>query len=492
MKDPFKSWNECIDLREVTSLIKMSHPNIVQLKEVIRKDNELYFVFEYLTRNLYEAICDRQTPFPEPVVRNILYQIFQGLAFIHRNNFFHRDMKPENLLVTGDTVKIGDFGLTKEIDSKEPLTEYVSTRWYRSPELLLRAGRYDASIDLWAVGCIMAELLTLNPLFPGETEIDELDLIFQVLGTPTEEQWPGVDSLLSRFKYTFPKYPAQSLTLLIPNASTTAISLLSSLLLYDPSARLTAADALAHSFFQIPIVRYQVNPDFTLSRTDDAYSEDDSDQNKRFNLCQHTYQNFVITLAYFFCVVFYPSHQTIKYTSNRYYLFQKYHITRWDLITYLFAMIGLTGNSIAVVAYWGFIYPHVKSSFFETLWYGVIPHGLSFVFLIVDVLFCTRITSKWIHFLLPFITTLLYFVQLLVYKLLTKRWLFVWLDFRHPAAPLAYPCIVVHSAAFHFLIVFLLKLRLRCFPAVEMPNESSRTRTLMDVPSIYTNTELAD
>ena len=111
---------------------------------------------------------------PESRIRNWSYQIIQGLNYIHKNGFFHRDMKPENILVTGDRVKIADFGLAREIRSRPPYTEYVSTRWYRAPEVLLRSPYYSAPIDMFALGAIIAELYTLRPLFPGSSEADEV------------------------------------------------------------------------------------------------------------------------------------------------------------------------------------------------------------------------------------------------------------------------------------------------------------------------------
>lgn len=237
MKRKFYSWEECMNLREVTSLRKLNHPSIVKLKEVIRENDELYFVFEYLDCNLYQIMKDRDKLLPEAKIRNWLYQIFQGLAYMHKHGYFHRDMKPENVLVKQDTVKIAgaalsmmhqqivflvqvlisegpckqsmphhsapgflssfsppwnvmifgaawndsgisnwhsrfecaiaDFGLAREIRSRPPYTDYVSTRWYRAPEVLLRSTYYSKAIDLFAMGAIMAELYTLRPLFPG-------------------------------------------------------------------------------------------------------------------------------------------------------------------------------------------------------------------------------------------------------------------------------------------------------------------------------------
>ncbi|PWA25849.1 hypothetical protein CCH79_00001575, partial [Gambusia affinis] len=200
MKRKFYSWEECMNLREVKSLKKLNHANVIKLKEVIRENDHLYFIFEYMKENLYQLMKDRTRLFPESAVRNIMFQILQGLAFIHKHGFFHRDMKPENLLCMGpELVKIGDFGLAREIRSRPPYTDYVSTRWYRAPEVLLRSTSYNSPIDQWAVGCIMAELYTLRPLFPGSSEVDTIFKICQVLGTPKKprQQETGSANLLN-------------------------------------------------------------------------------------------------------------------------------------------------------------------------------------------------------------------------------------------------------------------------------------------------------
>jgi serine/threonine protein kinase len=131
MKKKFYSWEECIQLREVKSLKKLNNnPNLVKLKEVIRENDELYFVFEYMDGNLYQFLKEQEGKLlPEFEVKKIMFQVLQGLAHMHKHGFFHRDMKPENLLTSGPFVKIGDFGLAREIRSRPPYTEYVSTRW---------------------------------------------------------------------------------------------------------------------------------------------------------------------------------------------------------------------------------------------------------------------------------------------------------------------------------------------------------------------------
>ncbi|KAF7656207.1 hypothetical protein LDENG_00045170 [Lucifuga dentata] len=252
MKKKFYSWEECMNLREIKSLKKLSHANVIKLKEVIRENDHLYFVFEYMKENLYQLMKDRARLFPESDVRNIMFQILQGLAFIHKHGFFHRDMKPENLLCMGpELVKIADFGLAREIRSQPPYTDYVSTRWYRAPEVLLRSTSYNSPIDQWAVGCIMAELYTLRPLFPGSSEVDTIFKICQVLGTPKKNDWSEGYQLASAMNFRWPQCVPSNLKTLIPNASAEAIYLMRDLLQWDAKKRLTSAEALRYSYFHV-------------------------------------------------------------------------------------------------------------------------------------------------------------------------------------------------------------------------------------------------
>ncbi|TKS85477.1 Serine/threonine-protein kinase ICK [Collichthys lucidus] len=252
MKRKFYSWEECMNLREVKSLKKLNHANVIKLKEVIRENDHLYFIFEYMKENLYQLMKDRTRLFPESAVRNIMFQILQGLAFIHKHGFFHRDMKPENLLCMGpELVKIADFGLAREIRSRPPYTDYVSTRWYRAPEVLLRSTTYSSPIDQWAVGCIMAELYTLRPLFPGSSEVDTIFKICQVLGTPKKNDWPDGYQLASAMNFRWPQCVPNNLKTLIPNASPEAIHLMTDLLQWDPKKRPASAQALRYSYFHV-------------------------------------------------------------------------------------------------------------------------------------------------------------------------------------------------------------------------------------------------
>lgn len=255
MKRKYYSWDEAMNLREVKSLKKLSHNNVVKLKEVIRENDTLYFVFEYMKENLYQLMKERYESgaktFPEHMIRNMMYQVLQGLAFMHKHGYFHRDMKPENLLCMGpDLVKIADFGLAREIRSRPPYTDYVSTRWYRAPEVLLRSTMYSAPIDIWAVGCIMVELYTFRPLFPGNSEIDEIFKICSVIGTPDKREWPEGFKLAAAMNFKFPQFSATPLSTLIPNASPEANALMTDMLRWNPAKRPSAQQALRYPYFQ--------------------------------------------------------------------------------------------------------------------------------------------------------------------------------------------------------------------------------------------------
>ncbi|KAF8782143.1 serine/threonine-protein kinase ICK-like [Argiope bruennichi] len=250
MKKKYYSWDECMSLREVKSLKKLSHANLVKLKEVIREDDTLYFVFEYMKENLYQLMKRRDRQFQETEIKNILFQILQGLSFMHKHGYFHRDLKPENVLCMGsDLIKIADFGLAREIRSRPPYTDYVSTRWYRAPEILLRSTNYSSPIDLWALGCIMAELYNLRPLFPGRSEIDQIFRIASVLGTPDKAEWPEGYRLAAQMNFHFPKFSQISLADVVPGISIEGLTLLTDMLKWNPSLRPTAFLALRYPYF---------------------------------------------------------------------------------------------------------------------------------------------------------------------------------------------------------------------------------------------------
>ncbi|RIB00823.1 kinase-like domain-containing protein, partial [Gigaspora rosea] len=268
MKKEFSSWEKVCELREFKALRSLpSHPNVISLSKAffIQQTKELYFVFEYMELNLYQFIKDRKgILLKERIVQSIIFQILKGLHHIHSHGIFHRDMKPENILISTKKIilKVGDFGLARDIKSKPPYTEYVSTRWYRAPEVLLRSNSYSSPIDLWAVGTIMAELYSLKPLFPGQSEIDQLFKISEVLGSPCVRpefsirvdgfggEWKDGVKLAKSLGFTFSQIIPQPLSkLLPPSTSSHFLEFISHLLRYDPKQRLTALEALKHPYF---------------------------------------------------------------------------------------------------------------------------------------------------------------------------------------------------------------------------------------------------
>jgi len=251
IKRLFKSWEECMQLRELSSLRKLKqHPNIVQLKEIVREQQQLNFVFEFMKDGtLLNDMQKRAAPHSEGEVRHIMRQVLAGLEMCHKNNFFHRDIKPENLLMLGTTVKIADFGCAREIRSRPPFTDYVSTRWYRAPELLLRSTVYNSPVDMWACGCIMAELFAKRNLFPGKNDIDTLFKIVNILGTPNSQTWPEGLRMAKAKGINFPNSSGIHLQSIMPNASEDALRLMTDLLKYDSNKRPSSVQALNYPFF---------------------------------------------------------------------------------------------------------------------------------------------------------------------------------------------------------------------------------------------------
>ena len=256
MKKKYTDWDECLSLKEVQALLTLKHSNIVTLNELILQKNELNMIFEFIGQNLFEY-AKNMNEIPEYKIRNISFQILQGLAYMHKNNFFHRDMKPENILISGDQVKLADFGLARDINSEPPFTDYVATRWYRSPEVILNSKVYSSPIDIFALGAIIAELYTGVPLFPGKEASDQMNKICEVLGTPSQSDWNEGYDLANQIHFKFPQYRGKKLKNVIHRASDLAINLLEMMLCFNPSKRPSAVKCLQHPFFQCnEILRY--------------------------------------------------------------------------------------------------------------------------------------------------------------------------------------------------------------------------------------------
>ncbi|NXU41053.1 CDK10 kinase, partial [Drymodes brunneopygia] len=241
-------------LREITLLLQLQHPNIVELKEVVVGNHleSIFLVMGYCEQDLASLLENMQTPFSEAQVKCIILQVLKGLQYLHENYIIHRDLKVSNLLMTDKgCVKIADFGLARTYGMPpKPMTPKVVTLWYRAPELLLGMTTQTTSIDMWAAGCILAELLAHKPLLPGTSEIHQIDLIVQLLGTPNENIWPGFSKLPLATQYTLRKQPYNNLKHRFPWLSEAGLRLLNFLFMYDPKKRATAKDCLESSYFK--------------------------------------------------------------------------------------------------------------------------------------------------------------------------------------------------------------------------------------------------
>ncbi|XP_019317846.2 MAPK/MAK/MRK overlapping kinase isoform X2 [Panthera pardus] len=252
MKQRFESIEQVNSLREIQALRRLNpHPNILTLHEVVfdRKSGSLALICELMDMNIYELIRGRRHPLPEKRITCYMYQLCKSLDHMHRNGIFHRDVKPENILIKQDVLKLGDFGSCRSVYSKQPYTEYISTRWYRAPECLLTDGFYTYKMDLWSAGCVFYEITSLQPLFPGANELDQISKIHDVIGTPAEKT-------LTKFKqsramsFDFPFKKGSGIPLLTANLSPKCLSLLHAMVAYDPDERITAHQALQHPYFR--------------------------------------------------------------------------------------------------------------------------------------------------------------------------------------------------------------------------------------------------
>ncbi|CAK9828679.1 Serine/threonine-protein kinase PITSLRE [Anthophora retusa] len=244
-------------LREINTLLKAQHPNIVTVREIVVGSNmdKIFIVMDYVEhdlKSLMETMKQKKQVFIPGEVKCLMQQLLRAVTHLHDNWILHRDLKTSNLLLSHRGIlKVGDFGLAREYGS--PLRQYtpiVVTLWYRAPELLLSGKEYSTPIDMWSVGCIFAELLRMEALFPGKSEIDQLNRIFKELGTPNDRIWPGYSKLPMVQKIPFAHYPVNNLRQRFSlSLSDLGIELLNKFLTYDPQQRISAEDALKHGYF---------------------------------------------------------------------------------------------------------------------------------------------------------------------------------------------------------------------------------------------------
>lgn len=291
MKKTFESFSPCLELREVVFLRTLPpHQHLVPALDIFLDPftKKLHICMEYMEGNLYQLMKARDHKcLDNSSVKSILFQIMQGLEHIHAHNFFHRDIKPENILVSTSshqdmtnsfrrysalvtppstpptyTVKIADFGLARETHSKLPYTTYVSTRWYRAPEVLLRAGEYSAPVDIWAVGAMAVEVATLKPLFPGGNEVDQVWRVCEIMGSPGNwynkagqrvggGDWREGTRLAGKLGFSFPKMAPHSMDTILqqPQWPASLSHFVTWCLMWDPKNRPTSTQALAHEYF---------------------------------------------------------------------------------------------------------------------------------------------------------------------------------------------------------------------------------------------------
>jgi meiosis induction protein kinase IME2/SME1 len=291
MKKTFESFTPCLELREVVFLRTLpAHNHLVPALDIFLDpfSKKLHICMEYMEGNLYQLMKARDHKcLDNNSVKSILFQIMQGLEHIHAHSFFHRDIKPENILVSTSghqestnsfrrysalmtppstppsyTVKIADFGLARETHSKLPYTTYVSTRWYRAPEVLLRAGEYSAPVDIWAVGAMAVEIATLKPLFPGGNEVDQVWRVCEIMGSPGNwynkagqrvggGDWREGTRLAGKLGFSFPKMAPHSMDTILqyPQWPASLSNFVTQCLMWDPKVRPTSTQALAHEYF---------------------------------------------------------------------------------------------------------------------------------------------------------------------------------------------------------------------------------------------------
>ncbi|CAN6463792.1 unnamed protein product [Victoria cruziana] len=241
-------------LREMKLLCHMDHENVIAIKDIVRPPqkenfNDVYIVYELMDTDLHQVIRSDQ-PLTDDHCQYFIYQLLRGLKYVHSANVLHRDLKPSNLLLNSNCdLKIGDFGLARTTSEADFMTEYVVTRWYRAPELLLNCSEYTAAIDIWSVGCILGEIITRRPLFPGKDYVQQLRLITELIGSPDESSLGFLrNDNARRYIRQLPQYPKQKFSEKFPNMTPGAVDLLEKMLVFDPSKRITVEEALCHPY----------------------------------------------------------------------------------------------------------------------------------------------------------------------------------------------------------------------------------------------------
>ncbi|XP_023600425.1 mitogen-activated protein kinase 3, partial [Myotis lucifugus] len=257
---PFEHQTYCQrTLREIQILLRFRHENVISIRDILRAPTldamrDVYIVQDLMETDLYKLLKSQQLS--NDHVCYFLYQILRGLKYIHSANVLHRDLKPSNLLInTTCDLKICDFGLARIADPEHDhtgfLTEYVATRWYRAPEIMLNSKGYTKSIDIWSVGCILAEMLSNRPIFPGKHYLDQLNHILGILGSPSQEDLNCIINMKARnYLQSLPPKTKVAWAKLFPKSDSKALDLLDRMLTFNPNKRITVEEALAHPYLE--------------------------------------------------------------------------------------------------------------------------------------------------------------------------------------------------------------------------------------------------
>ena len=267
MKKIQNAFEDLIDakriVREIRLLHFLNHPSIIKLVDIekpkdISNFNDIYFATEYMDTDLHRVIYSKQ-PLSDSHYQYFIYQLICGVNYLHSANVIHRDLKPSNILVNKDCqIKICDFGLGRglpeegeKVDDNSNLTEYVTTRWYRAPEVILCPSQYSKAMDIWSIGCIFAELMARCPLFRGENYLDQIKKITDILGSPNENDMSFIsDPQARKFVNDLPKNKSISFSQIYPNGNPLAIDLLTKMLCFNPKNRIDIEQCLNHPYFK--------------------------------------------------------------------------------------------------------------------------------------------------------------------------------------------------------------------------------------------------
>ncbi|KAH0569649.1 Kinase, CMGC CDK [Spironucleus salmonicida] len=238
-------------IREISLLKELSHPNIVQLKQVLHHQHRLHLIFEYCETDLKKLLDTKKLS--NPLIKSLLQEIISSTNYCHARRILHRDLKPQNILIHADHAKLADFGLARTFGIPvRQFTHEIVTLWYRPPEILLNTRHYSTAVDVWSIGCIWCEMLcNSTPLFPGDSEIDQLFKIFEVLGTPgVPGKWESARDLPD-FKGNFPNFKGVGLRRILgaERLSENGWDLLEKMLEMDPVARISCKDAMGHCYW---------------------------------------------------------------------------------------------------------------------------------------------------------------------------------------------------------------------------------------------------